>query len=403
MQSKFLSTWSIAAAAVLASTSGASLLGACGGEPAAFTSSSSGGDGGSSSGPGGTGSGGDDFVDNGAELFAELEPDLMTACATCHQSGGIADTPFLAGPVVYQSVLSWPGIVVRNAAESRFLTYSVTGGGHSGTNLDSAPNDLKGRVQAWLEAEAKAIGSSPTPESPQVEPVTPIEGFNVLYLTPLGEDFAGIAVSFEAKQLTPSTLELRNIQVHTTKTRGLHALHPLFVVYPKGEEADPDPMDNFAGLDAYFPENSSTELGTGIAVLTNWQDQAKLGIAFEVLEPWSSTAGEGGGAGSGGNACNDVTAFTNSARNALQTSCGNCHAGGNGQATNALDMSDLQANAAAACGQVKNRVNTTTPANSQIFVVTNPNGNASHPFKFGGNATNWNNFVNQVTTWINAE
>jgi hypothetical protein len=98
-----------------------------------------------------------------------------------------------------------------------------------------------------------------------------------------------------------------------------------------------------------------------------------------------------------------VTAFTNSARNALQTSCGGCHGGGNAQATNALDMSDLQTDAAAACGQVKNRVNTTTPANSQIFVVTNPNGNASHPFKFGGNATNWNNFVNQVTTWINAE
>jgi len=30
-------------------------------------------------------------------------------------AGGIADTPFLAGPDVYATIVSWPGLVVKDA------------------------------------------------------------------------------------------------------------------------------------------------------------------------------------------------------------------------------------------------------------------------------------------------
>jgi hypothetical protein len=97
-----------------------------------------------------------------------------------------------------------------------------------------------------------------------------------------------------------------------------------------------------------------------------------------------------------------VTEFEDNAVAALQP-CLQCHGGNNAGATAAVDMSELDTNPAATCGQVKNRVNLTTPAQSQLFLVTNPDGNASHNFKFNNNVGNWNNFVSDVTVWINAE
>ena len=39
-----------------------------------------------------------------------------------------------------------------------------------------------------------------------------------------------------ADLLTDTTMELSNLEVHPTSTMGVHIVHPLFVVYPKGEE-----------------------------------------------------------------------------------------------------------------------------------------------------------------------
>ena len=48
-------------------------------------------------------------------------------------------------------------------------------------------------------------------------------------------------------------------------------------------------------------------------------------------------------------------------------------------------------------------VNPDNPAQSQIFITTDPNGNASHPFKFGGNVNAFNAFRSAVSIWIQAE
>jgi hypothetical protein len=66
-------------------------------------------------------------------------------------------------------------------------------------------------------------------------------------------------------------------------------------------------------------------------------------------------------------------------------------------------MSGLQTDPAKACAQIKNRVSPADPPSSQIFITTDPGGNAAHPFKFGGNADTFNNFRNSVSTWIAAE
>jgi len=336
-------------------------------------------DGGNGSGASSTGgSGGGAFVDSGKELWAGIEAEMVSACGTCHDAGGIGDAPFLAGPDRYKSVLTWPGVVVVDPTQSLFVTYAVSGSGHNGTNLDTVANDLLGRTKAWLAAEASSITTVPD-DSPHVEPFTPILGFNAVYLTPIDPALTGVAITFTAEELTPSTLKLDGLTVHTTSMTGVHLVHPVFGVYPKGAPAEADPVDSFAGLDTYFPESSSQSLGTGTLILTNWAPEAKLGLGFETCSPWTENGGDGGGGGGITGGCNDVTAFEDNAAPQLQQRCVSCHGGNNAQATAAVDMSDLATDSAAACAQVKNRVNLTTPNSSQVFIVTDPGGNAAHP------------------------
>jgi hypothetical protein len=144
-------------------------------------------------------------------------------------------------------------------------------------------------------------------------------------------------------------------------------------------------------------------LGPGTVILVNWQKDARLSFAFEKIElvtPADPDAGDGGNPAGG---CKDDAAFDANAKVNLQQRCLGCHGGGNGQATAAMDISELPTDVAKACAQVLNRVNPADPPASQIFITTNPNGNAAHPFKFGGNADAFNTFRGDLSIWIAAE
>lgn len=339
------------------------------------------------------------------DAFSAMQVDLMNACGTCHDVAGLADTPFLAGPDRYQSFVSWPGIVASTPDQSILLTHAMSGKGHVGTNLDSPAlvDTLLPKVKSWLAEEAKTFVAPPE-MIPHIEPFAPIIGFNAVYLEPLGKDFVGMAVTFSADLLSDSTLELSNIEVHPTSKAGVHMVHPLFVMYPVGKEPIPDPVDSFSNLDQTFDIGKSGTLGPGTVVLVNWPKDARLSLAFETIEvvlPNDPDAGDGGMDPTGG--CKNVQAFIDNARVPFQQRCLGCHGGGNGQATAALDLSSLADDAAKACAQAKNRVNPADPPASQIFVTTNPNGNAAHPYKFGGSADAFNTFRNGVSTWIAAE
>jgi len=364
--------------------------------PLSSSSSTSGGAGGGGPSDAGTGS-------NGRVLFEAMEDDLMSACGLCHDVGGLADTPFLAGPDRYQSFVSWPGIVAKSPQSSILLTYALTGKGHSGTNLDSAAlkDTLLPKVQAWLAEEAKSFTDPPVQAGPYIDPFVPIMGFNAIYLGPLGADFEGMAVTFNADLLAETTLELTNIQLHPTSKTGVKIVHPLFVVHPLGGEPSPDPVDSFSNVDTIFDAGESGTLGPGTLILVNWARDAKLSLAFETIakyEPASQDGGDGGPT----SGCKDVPSFEANARQPLQV-CLNCHGGGNGGATSAVDMSALGNDNTKACGQVKNRVNPDNPSSSQLFVTTDPGGNAAHPFKFGGNAGAFNTFRDSVSIWVAAE
>ena len=339
------------------------------------------------------------------DAFTAMQADLMNACGTCHDVAGLADTPFLAGPDRYQSFVSWPGMVASTPDQSILLTHAMTGKGHVGTNLDSPAlvDTLLPKVKVWLAEEAKTFVEPPQ-QIPHIEPFAPIIGFNAVYLEPLGKDFVGMAVTFSADLLSDSTLELSNIEVHPTSKAGVHMVHPLFVMHPVAKEPIPDPVDSFSNVDQSFDIGKSGTLGPGTVVLVNWPKDARLSLAFETIEvilPNDPDAGDGGMPPTGG--CKNVQAFIDNARVPFQQRCLGCHGGGNGQASAAMDLSALADDPAKACAQAKNRVNPGDPPASQIFVTTNPNGNAAHPYKFGGSADAFNTFRGDVSTWIAAE
>lgn len=350
-----------------------------------------------------SGTSGGTSLNPGRDLFAAMEADLMKSCGMCHDVAGLADTPFLAGPDRYQSFVSWPAIVTSVPDQSILLTYSIVGGGHSGLNLDSPAlkDTLLPKVKAWLAEEAKTATEAPPPIGPYMVPFVPIIGFNSKYLRALGKEFEGMAITFYADYLTDTTLELTDIQIHPTTKAGVHVVHPLFTMYPVGADPIPEPGDSFSNVDQTYAIGKGGQLGPGTFVFPNWQKDARLSIAFEKIEVILPMVEEAGPGPTGG--CKDTQAFIDNARVPLQQRCLGCHGGGNGQATAALDMSELAADAAKACAQVLNRVNPGDPPSSQIFVTTNPNGNAAHPYKFGGNADTFNTFRSNLSTWIALE
>lgn len=362
-----------------------------------------GGQGGESGGEGGSGG---SVGNQGKALFDAMDQELYDACGSCHDAGGVADTPFLAGPDRYQSLLSWPGIVMKDASESKLVTYPIAASKeHSYKKIDAPElkTTLLPKVKAWLEAEAKLIVTTEAPDAGKfIAPFTPIIGFNAVYLDALGGEYTGMALTFNADAIGESALALDNLEVHPTAKLGVHLVHPLFIVYPKGKKGDPDPVDSFSNVDQYFDAGKAGTLGPGTLVLTNWVQGAKLSVAFQAIEPFSSEVGDGGtGGGDGG--CKNVDAFIASAQQLLQQNCFGCHGGGNAGAKGAVDMSSLNSDPAAACAQVKNRVTPEDPAKSQLFITTDPGGNAAHPYKFGGNNGNFNAFRTQVSEWITAE
>ncbi len=362
---------------------------------------------GGSGGGGGTGGTGGAAQNHGKELFTALQADLYTACGSCHDAGGIADTPFLAGPDLYATIVSWPGLVVKDPKESTLLTYPVAGPQHTYKKLDSAAykDTLYPAIEAWLTEEAKNIViSAMMPDAGKsIAPFAPIIGFNAVYLDALGAEYTGMALTFNAVLLDPHVIELDDLEVHPTAALGVHLVHPLFSVFPVGKESDPDPVDSLSNVDQSFDSGQAGALGPGTLILTNWLAGAKIGVVFQKIEPFTTLVGDGGTEGGTVGGCKDVTSFSANAADLLKNNCVSCHGGANGQAKGAVDMSQLTSDPAAACSQIKNRVSPANADQSQLFITTDPGGNAAHPFKFGGNNGNFDAFKQSVSQWISAE
>lgn len=370
-------------------------LGGCGSDPNAIPTGPSGAGGGE------VGTGGEGGLPEGvtgAELFAALEPDLMDECGACHQLQGSADAPFLAAPDTYVSITSWPGVVVEDVESSLLLTHPGDPL-HGGGEAPDLTEELRERVRVWLGVESKNLPDVAA-EIITVTPFKPLLGgaFNTVYLNELGEEFANVSITFNAEQFgdPPSLLVLENLKVHPLTAMTLYMRHPLFSVYAEGSGADPDPGDSFSTFEHDFSVDTDSTLGTGTLILTNWQPDAFLGIAFEAIEVLS-----GGGAFI---PCDDIESFKANVVPAMQVCASQCHGGEDADAQETMDLSELNAETPSdACGQVRARITPGDPDTSQIVVVTNPAEPAVHKFKFMGAPSAHAAFKTAVTPWILAE
>lgn len=341
------------------------------------------------------------------ELFTKIEPDLTVVCGKCHAAGGSADVPFIAGETVderYTSITAWPGIVVSDPNLSILLTHPGEPS-HGGGEAPPMPPKLEPLVHDWLAAEAKSLPEGDSDIGPTITPFKPLVGgaFNTIYLgDSLGDAFEFMSISFNAEALggtsaEPTMLRLANLTVHTVAGKPLHIVHPLFTVYYPAEKPDPDPIDSFSNIDQTFTIDGDPTLGTGEIVLTNWRKGAYLGVAFQIIEVYGGTPGEGG-------SCKDLATFTAQVVPAMQTCMSQCHGGKNLQAKGTMDLSELNLPMPeAACIQVRARITPGDPETSQIIRMPDPAGIEVHNYKFLGDLNKYNEFKTKVTPWIMAE
>jgi hypothetical protein len=359
---------------------------------------------GGSAGTGGMIGTGGSPAETGRALFESSVLDgIMAECGTCHQLGGAADVPFLAAPDIYVSITTWPGIVLPNPELSIILTHP-SDPSHGGGQAPDMSKGLRAKVKPWLDFEAAHLPKVDAGSKASIAPFKPflMGAFNAVYLDPLGMDFQNASITFNAEQMgtPPSLLILSNIEIHPVAGVDLHLVHPLFTVYPSGGGELPDTADSFSGFDSTFDIAGDPTFGTGTLILSHWQKDARLGIAFE-----SAEAIKMGGSTA---TCKNVAKFQAEVAPQLQallSPCAPmCHGGGKIQAQQQMDLSNLAAMPPDdACSQVRARITPGDPTKSQILIVTDPAQAAMHDFKFLGNKNNYNNFKMAVTPWILAE
>jgi hypothetical protein len=330
-------------------------------------------------------------------MYRALESDLVKACGgPCHGTGTAPGNPplWLAPPDTYVSVKTFPGAITPDPSQSRILNH----GPHAGPALTSGTyKPLGDRVYAWLQQEAIVLSLK---ELPSTDPFTVTIGANSIDIskgvteTDGGAPLTGAKITFTAAK-SGTILELTKLTIVAPASTGVRIAHPVFVIIPAMGPKVNDPVDSLSNVDVTVAAGQSAPLGTGDLFLFKWDDTNKLKIAFNTLEAATPMADAGGMTGG----CKSPTTFTSSAVPEIMTDgCLGCHAGSNGAATSALDLTQVGKDNTMACAQALNKVNLTNKPQSAIIQA--PAGTLTHQ---GGKVQDTQNFTNAMLGWINNE
>jgi hypothetical protein len=372
---------------------------------AGMTTGGTSGDQSTSTGVGGGGTGAGGSLPQGAtgkEIFASFQADILGECGACHKLGGVADAPFLALPDVYSSIVTWPGIITLTPTSSILLTHPGAASHGAGMAPDMSKS-LRAKVLPWLQKEALDIPKPTETTKPYITPFKPLlkGAFNTVYLDPLGKTLESASISFNAIELgsPPSMLLLKNVEVHPVADTTIHLVHPIFSVYPAGGGEEPDPIDSLSNVDQTMDLNDDPMLGTGTVILTNWQKDGRIGLAFETAEVT--------GVGTPLDGCKDDASkalFAKDVIPQLQYCADTCHAGKQAKPTAAMSLENLMMMPVdEVCARVRARIHPGDPDTSDILVVTDPSKQVAHGYKFAGNKGNYSAFKTAVSPWINSE
>jgi cytochrome c553 len=356
------------------------------------------GDGSATVGDGGaSGNGAVDMAPNFITLFyANVAPIITSACAGCH---GVADGAgpafMMPQPDLLKNVLSYPGIIGPTPEKSRLYMK----GGHEGPAL--TPDQAK-TVHDWIAFYDASLPADGGVVPPSVSPFAPnMTAVNTIDLSAFDASLAGNTLTFMAKMVGTS-IELSKITITTTAKTGVHAAHPLFVMWDQNLNPTPDPVDSFSNVDETVAAGSSAPLGPGTLIMPAFPMGGLVNVVFTTIE--TKTESSDGGTTTG---CKNVASFkTNVQPNVTGTggllNCSSCHGQQGNAAANVWDIVNLANDAADGCASTLGEINTTTPAMSKIFLKVDPASATPHQ---GGKlqAGQVSAFESAITTWINAE
>jgi hypothetical protein len=338
----------------------------------------------------GVGSGG---VDPVADFNAKVAPILVGSdgksgsCGVCHAVAGGAGPPFLVPkPDLFTTVTTYPSLVGSSPSTSSLYTK----GSHEGPALDTTQAPV---VAAWILEYAQYAASQPVDGgvvAPTITPFVPMIGANTIDLSVLDPKLAGQSVTFTAKLVGTTGIELSALTIKTAASMGVHVVHPLWVIWDAQGNPTPDAADSFSNLDQSVPAAMTTPMGPGTLFLSGWSTGAKLNVVFKLIQAAVVTA-------SGSTGCKSLANFQQNVKPLLQANCNACHVGANPTAALSFDFT-LNTDAAV-CANALTEINTTTPANSLLLQRPDPAVNDMHPKKI----TNYAPYQTAVTNWINLE
>jgi hypothetical protein len=313
-------------------------------------------------------------------LFTALESKLTTNCGPCHTTGQGGAPAWMQGPDAHATIIAYKGIVTDDPKTSILLTKPQ----HTGPAM---PASLVPEVTTWLQAEiaAKTAAPAATTTATTTAIAIPSGAGSIDLPAPGGQ------ITFTAS-LANGILNLKSVALVAPASTGLHASGVHLVLVHKDNTTTTN--DGLAGADTTVAAGATAPLGIGLVVIPEVAADDQLQVTIDAL-----VASTGGGTTQTLGGCKDVQSFQTNAAPQLTNLCKSCHNTG-GSGNGSLDLSALFAatpDFAKACGQAKAKIDTTTPANSDIIQA--PTGKVNgHPFK-----TAPASYTTAMTIWINAE
>ena len=350
----------------------------------ALTSTADGGSGGG--GGGGTVDMAPDVV---GKFYSDVAPILKPACGGCHGVTGQSAPAFmLDSPDMLQNLLMYPGIIGATPEKSRLYMK----GQHEGPAFtpDQAPV-----IRDWITFyNANRPMTDGGMAAPTIAPFTPQMGTtNTIDLAALDSSLTGMKLTFSAKMVGTSQVELSSITLAASSAMGVHVAHPLFVVWDQNLDPHPDPVDSFSTLDETVFSGQTAPLGPGTLILP-YTAGSLLNVVFTTIE--AKMGSTDGGTVTG---CKALSMFVQNVKPILvQNGCAsNCH----NAAMMTAGLNWATTPDSALCQVALTEINKTTPANSPMLIEPNPGPNIAptHTNKINP----FTAYQTAVTNWINAE
>jgi hypothetical protein len=348
-------------------------------------------------------------------LFRIVQKDLIIRCGgangSCHVKGPVAPH-WLGDPDPYLSAKKYPGILpaTLDPNDSTILTQVA----HTGPSLKGFP-ELYDHVAQWVSAE---MAGPPLPNSGKFSVAT---GLNVVNLNTIGSGFDGAKITFLAGDGSAGTLSLTSMRVFAPQNANIKLDSPFFVKLPRNGKVKAEPAVNGFQGELTVPAGTSVDLYNGKMILTGWDPNGQLKIAFMKIE---STPGTGPN-----NACTALALFNSKVLPAMQQqidvtgddqndggvfdggvigkgSCLGCHGKDippDQQPTTAVFAMDLRTFAsdpATACGFARQHINFKDKAMSVIILNPTGKANPNHPIK---PLADTDPIVKDIMEWVQAE